>query len=242
MSTVCASGGGADGAPEGSSGGGPNSGIALTIAAAGVAGGLLLPAAALATPTDDVHSMYLLSVGLGAAFTLITLLSTSRFIMSYFPRLVRKAGRGRTLWRVFTVFDPVLQPVQTRLFRMEPGDLDYSAMLLLAVVCAMLEGLVGDGGLLVEKVPDLQLLGYLQASGSGPGRPQVDSSAVGSKGYISGCDRGVHGDGRPSRNVLEELQASGQRRRGQLGALVAFQHGLLLPSWAMVVGRFFAFL
>ena len=25
-------------------------------------------------------------------------------------------------------------------------------------------------------------------------------------------------------------------------ALVAFQHGLLLPSWAMVVGRFFAFL
>ena len=38
-------------------------------------------------------------------------------------------------------------------------------MLLLAVVCAMLEGLVGDGGLLVEKVPDLQLLGYLQASG-----------------------------------------------------------------------------
>jgi hypothetical protein len=44
----------------------------------------------------------------------------------------------------------------------EPGDLNYGAVALLAVTVSVLESLVGEGGLWLEKVPDLDLLHYMQ--------------------------------------------------------------------------------
>jgi len=44
----------------------------------------------------------------------------------------------------------------------EPGDLHYGAVVLLGFTVSLLESLVGDGGLWLEKVPDLDLLAHLQ--------------------------------------------------------------------------------
>ena len=50
----------------------------------------------------------------------------------------------------------------------EPGDLDYAAVALLATVSAVLQFLVGDDGLMLERVPDLELLHYMQVCGGLP--------------------------------------------------------------------------
>lgn len=148
----------------------------------------LHPAAAQAAtlPTNDAtNHMYLISAGVGTACALLTLLATSRFLMSYFPILERKAKLRRMPWAFFTMVDPILHPLQRGLFRMEPGDLNLGAVAMLACVSSLLETLVGEGGLWLESIPDLDLLHHMRY-------------------------------------------------------LVLFQHGLLLPSWTMVVLRFFA--
>lgn len=62
-------------------------------------------------------------------------------------------------------------------------------MALLAVVCACLEALVGDGGLLLDQAPDAGLLAYLQVSGAGAGgagaRPRA---CVAGRGRELGCE------------------------------------------------------
>jgi hypothetical protein len=44
----------------------------------------------------------------------------------------------------------------------EPGDLDYAAVALLALICSLLECLVGKEGLLNDFIPDFALLAALQ--------------------------------------------------------------------------------
>ena len=55
----------------------------------------------------------------------------------------------------------VLPPSPTQ----APGDLDYAAVALLAVVCSLLECLVGKDGLLNDRIPDFALLQALQVGG-----------------------------------------------------------------------------
>jgi hypothetical protein len=47
----------------------------------------------------------------------------------------------------------------------EEGDLDYAAVALLAVVCSLLECLVGKDGLMLPFIPDLGLCEALQVGG-----------------------------------------------------------------------------
>lgn len=105
---------------------------------------------------------YWLCVGLGSTAVLTTLLFTSRFLMSYFPSLEKRAKqRPSAVLRVLTAADPILDPITRGFFRMtESGDLNYGAMALLALTSAIMTSLLGDGGLMVEQVPDL---GVLQA-------------------------------------------------------------------------------
>lgn len=159
----------------------------LAIAASCAGSGLLQPAVALAAEaaTDAQHNMYLASVGLGTVFTVVTLMSTSRFMMSFFPKLEKQARMKSLPWSLFTIFDPLLQPIQRGLFKMEPGDIDYSSVAFLATVSSVMSTLVGRGGLMVELVPDASVLHYMQY-------------------------------------------------------LCFFQHGLLLPTWVLVVLRAFS--
>jgi hypothetical protein len=49
----------------------------------------------------------------------------------------------------------------------EPGDLDYAAVALLALICSLLECLVGKEGLLNDSIPDFALLAALQVRREG---------------------------------------------------------------------------
>ena len=51
----------------------------------------------------------------------------------------------------------------------EPGDLDYAAVALLALICSLLECLVGKEGLLNDSIPDFPLLAALQVRREGLG-------------------------------------------------------------------------
>lgn len=139
-------------------------------AAAVSAAALLLPlvhpegaaAAAAALPTEHIQNMYWMSIGMGSLGVVTTLLLTSRFLMSFFPELEKRAKQRPSkafMLRALTVADPVLDPVTKGLFRMtESGDLNYGAMFLLALCSGLLATLLGDGGPMVNVVPDLTLL------------------------------------------------------------------------------------
>lgn len=113
---------------------GSSSGSRGMLAAAAFA--LLLPladpAAAAAAESAGGHtsSMYWTCVGIGAAGTLTTLLFTSRFLMSYFPSLEKRAKqrpatRAALVLRALTAADPILDPITKGFFRMtEQGDLN----------------------------------------------------------------------------------------------------------------------
>ncbi|KAL4440614.1 hypothetical protein ABPG75_003615 [Micractinium tetrahymenae] len=107
---------------------------------------------------------YWLCVGLGATGVVSTLLFTSRFLMSYFPSLEKAAKqRPSAVLRLLTAADPILDPITRGFFKMtESGDLNYGAMALLAFTSALLTTLLGDGGLMVEQVPDLNVLQALR--------------------------------------------------------------------------------
>ncbi|PRW05802.1 ATP-dependent DNA ligase [Chlorella sorokiniana] len=131
---------------------------------------LLLPSAAdaaTALPHLPEFNGYWMALGLGGAGVVTTLLLTSRFLMSYFPSLEKnaKARPAGALYRLLTVADPVLDPITKGFFRQtQQGDLNYGAMALLALSSAVLTCVFGDGGLMVDRVPDLdtlQLLRYL---------------------------------------------------------------------------------
>lgn len=101
----------------------------------------------------------------GAASLLVTLVCTSRFLVSYYPSLERQAEqqRWRLPWVAVTLFDPLLQPLRRRFFgQTEEGDLDYAAVALLAVVCSLLECLVGKDGVMLPFIPDFALRDALQ--------------------------------------------------------------------------------
>ncbi|PSC67621.1 somatic embryogenesis receptor kinase 1-like [Micractinium conductrix] len=103
-------------------------------------------------------------MGLGSATVVTTLLFTSRFLMSYFPEL-EKAGRQRKrrFLTLLTAADPLLDPITRGFFQMtETGDLNYGSVLMLAVTSAVLTVLLGDGGLMVNVVPDLGMLQALR--------------------------------------------------------------------------------
>lgn len=129
---------------------------------------LLLPSAAdaaTALPHLPEVSGYWMALGLGAAGVTTTVLLTSRFLVSYFPGLEKKAKArpAGTLYRLLTVADPVLDPITKGFFRQtQQGDLNYGAMALLALSSAVLTCIVGDGGLFVERVPDLDTLQFLR--------------------------------------------------------------------------------
>lgn len=46
----------------------------------------------------------------------------------------------------------------------EPGDLNLGAVAMLACVSSLLETLVGEGGLWLESIPDLDLLHHMRVS------------------------------------------------------------------------------
>ena len=52
---------------------------------------------------------------------------------------------------------------------LEAGDLDYAAVALLALICSLLECLVGKEGLLNDSIPDFALLAALQVRREGLG-------------------------------------------------------------------------
>lgn len=79
------------------------------------------------------------ATGLGVAFALLTVLATTRFMLSFHPNLERLARRERRWpWRAFTLLDPVLQPVKREWFALEEEDPDYAAVALLAIAASIL--------------------------------------------------------------------------------------------------------
>lgn len=116
------------------------------------------PVVAAATPDNVCMG----AACMGGAFTLLTLLLTARFLLSFFPRLERQALARQWPYSAVTVLDPVLQPVKRHLFALEETDPDYAAVAVLAVATGLLECLVGEYGLLVHAIPDFQLVRALQ--------------------------------------------------------------------------------
>ncbi|KAI7837406.1 hypothetical protein COHA_008773 [Chlorella ohadii] len=109
--------------------------------------------------------MYWGCICLGAAGLLTTTVCTARFIISFFPGLekVAEQRRWQLPWVAVTLYDPLLQPVRRRVFgQTQEGDLDYAAVALLAVICSLLETLVGKDGMLNDFIPDFALLHALQ--------------------------------------------------------------------------------
>eukprot|EP00887_Chlorella_sp_A99_P002234 scaffold10.g2234.t1 len=137
---------------------------------------------------DHAAAGYLACLTIGSLAVFPTIALTSRFVMSYFPGLERRAklvGKP-SLCRALMSLDPVLDPITKGWFKMtEHGDLSYGAFLMLVLSSAVLEALVGAGGLAVHSLPSLDVLVTL-------------------------------------REVL------------------AFQNGLILPCWAMVVFKHFS--
>ncbi|PSC67620.1 branched-chain amino acid transporter [Micractinium conductrix] len=161
-------------------GAGGEPGVSAAVVAAVAAGvscvPLLLPTAAASAVLSTLmpHSLQqqqawqTLTWGctaIGCASLGVTLVCTTRFLLSYNPALEQEVELRRWAlpWRAVTLFDPLLQPLRRRFFgQTAPGDLDYAAVALLAVVCSLLECLVGKDGLLNDRIPDFALLQALQ--------------------------------------------------------------------------------
>ncbi|KAL4420058.1 hypothetical protein ABPG77_007497 [Micractinium sp. CCAP 211/92] len=150
-------------------------GLPGLVAGGAAAAALLLPLvhpeAAAASAALGAHATglasdraYWLCMGVGTTAVVTTLLFTSRFLMSYFPSLEKRAKqRPGAVLRVLTAADPLLDPITRGFFKMtESGDLNYGAMALLAFTSAIMTTLLGDGGLMVEQVPDLTVLQALR--------------------------------------------------------------------------------
>ena len=112
----------------------------------------------------DDHTMCMGCMALGSTFSILTLACTGRFILSFFPNLERAArqSQGPLLLRAFVMLDGLLGPTQRGIFSMkEEGDVNYAAMLYLALMSGVLEVLFGPNGILFHSVPDIGILKFL---------------------------------------------------------------------------------
>ncbi|KAL4440615.1 hypothetical protein ABPG75_003616 [Micractinium tetrahymenae] len=119
----------------------------------------------LPPPTHWSDTLLWCYTAAGAASLLVSLVCTSRFLVSFTPGLERQVElrRWSLPWQAVTLFDPLLQPLRRGFFRQtEDGDLDYAAVALLAVVCSLLECLVGKDGLMNDYIPSFALREGLQ--------------------------------------------------------------------------------
>ena len=68
----------------------------------------------------DDHSLCMACLGLGTAFSVLTFASTSRFLLSFYPGMEKRArqGRGPLVFRATVALDAVLEPAQRCLFRL----------------------------------------------------------------------------------------------------------------------------
>ena len=158
------------------------------------------------------------------------------------PRLPHPAQVSTDCVSCFLPFFPSLQ---------EPGDLDYAAVALLALICSLLECLVGKDGLLNDAIPDFALLAALQARrGWGWGL----GARLAWPGVWLGSARG--GGTCVCRMALPESRSASQPQAGAWPmwlaalpnrtcvllhrppqAIIIFMHGMLLPCWCIVVLR-----
>lgn len=119
----------------------------------------------VAAPTHWSDTLLWCYTAAGAASLLVSLVCTSRFLVSFTPGLERQVQlrRWSLPWQAVTLFDPLLQPLRRGFFRQtEEGDLDYAAVALLAVACSLLECLVGKDGLMNDYIPSFALRDGLQ--------------------------------------------------------------------------------
>lgn len=117
-------------------------------------------AADLYHPVDD-QTMITYCYFIGGSFAFLSLLLTCRFILSFFPSLEKNARRkrGPMACRILTVLDPFLDPAKDGFFSTVESDApNYATMLYLAGLCAILELLIGPGGLLEDQIPDTSVL------------------------------------------------------------------------------------
>lgn len=102
---------------------------------------------------------------LGATMTVLTLLLTSRFLLSFFPTLenMAKQQNGPIAFRCLVILDYFLDPMMDSCFKdVEPDAPNYAAMIYLASLCAVMQLLVGPHGILFDQISDMQLLVLLQ--------------------------------------------------------------------------------
>ncbi|KAH7624661.1 hypothetical protein NADE_001884 [Nannochloris sp. 'desiccata'] len=81
-----------------------------------------------------------------------------------FPELEKTArqSEGPLPLRAFVMLDGALDPIQRGVFQMkEEGELNYAAMLYLALMSGVLEVLFGPSGVLFHSVPDIGVLKFL---------------------------------------------------------------------------------
>jgi len=111
------------------------------------------------------HTMMCECMLLGATMSLLTLLLTSRFLLSFFPNLEKMAKQqnGPIAFRCLIMLDYFLDPIMNSCFKDVESDApNYAAMIYLASLCAVMQLLVGQHGILFDLIPDTQLLQLLQ--------------------------------------------------------------------------------